>query len=251
MLSLHLLGPGARAAGRSHARRPAPLLAAAADRSPAGSPDRGLAAPQVEWRSVHDAPDMNTSRIVKRPVSLAAEDPWCAGPAPGAGALYAARGVSGRSDVDDATRRPDAAGALLHAERAAALLADAIAAKQRLLIVADYDCDGATACAVGVRALRAFGAECDYLVPNRFEHGYGLTPEIVALAARARAPDLSSPSTTASPATRAWRAPMRSASTSRSPTIICPATRCRRRPASSIRTSRAATFRASPSPASA
>ena len=51
-----------------------------------------------------------------------------------------------------------------------------------MLIVADYDSDGATACAVGVRALRAMGAHVDYLVPNRFEYGYGLTPEIVALA---------------------------------------------------------------------
>ena len=59
---------------------------------------------------------------------------------------------------------------------AAQLLADAIEAGARMVIVADYDCDGATACAVGIRALRAFGAEVDYLVPNRFEYGYGLTP---------------------------------------------------------------------------
>jgi len=69
------------------------------------------------------------------------------------------------------------------------LLADAIAAAKRMVIVADYDCDGATACAVGVRALSAFGANVGYLVPNRFEFGYGLTPEIVALAARSK-PDL-------------------------------------------------------------
>ena len=55
--------------------------------------------------------------------------------------------------------------------------------EKRLLIVADYDSDGATACAVGIRALRKFGAIVDYLVPNRFEYGYGLTPEIVRLAA--------------------------------------------------------------------
>ena len=53
-----------------------------------------------------------------------------------------------------------------------------------MLVVADYDCDGATACAVAVRGLRMFGAQIDYLVPNRFEYGYGLTPEIVELAAR-------------------------------------------------------------------
>jgi single-stranded-DNA-specific exonuclease len=65
----------------------------------------------------------------------------------------------------------------------AAFLADAIASKKRLLIVSDYDSDGATACAVGIRTLRKFGAIVDYLVPNRFEYGYGLTPEIVRLAA--------------------------------------------------------------------
>jgi single-stranded-DNA-specific exonuclease len=63
------------------------------------------------------------------------------------------------------------------------LLADAIAAKQKILIVADYDADGATACAVGVRGLRLLGANVDFIVPNRFEYGYGLTPEIVHLAA--------------------------------------------------------------------
>lgn len=67
---------------------------------------------------------------------------------------------------------------------AAEYLADAIGARRKLLIVADYDCDGATACAVGVRGLRMLGAQVDYIVPNRFEYGYGLTPEIVDLAAR-------------------------------------------------------------------
>ncbi len=74
--------------------------------------------------------------------------------------------------------------ALKGCEDAAALLADSIESKRRMLVVADYDCDGATACAVAVRGLRMFGAQIDYLVPNRFEYGYGLTPEIVALAAR-------------------------------------------------------------------
>ena len=69
------------------------------------------------------------------------------------------------------------------------MLADAIAHGKRLLIVGDYDCDGATACAVGVLGLRALGASVDYLVPNRFDFGYGLTPEIVRLAAERR-PDI-------------------------------------------------------------
>ena len=103
--------------------------------------------------------------------------------------LYAARGVRRHEELDYALT------ALLSPERlhkvgdAAALLADALHTGRRLLIVADYDCDGATACAVGVRALRAFGAEIDYLVPNRFKFGYGLTPEIVRLAAQ-REPDV-------------------------------------------------------------
>jgi single-stranded-DNA-specific exonuclease len=74
-------------------------------------------------------------------------------------------------------------------DAAAALLADAIAARRRLLIVADYDADGATACAVGLRALRSFGADVGYLVPDRFKLGYGLSPEIVELAA-ARKPEV-------------------------------------------------------------
>jgi len=98
--------------------------------------------------------------------------------------LYAARGVADKSEVDSEFSGLIPPERLLHAARAAALLADAIEAKRRLLIVADYDCDGATACAVGVRALSAFGADVSYLVPNRFEFGYGLTPEIVELAAR-------------------------------------------------------------------
>ena len=72
---------------------------------------------------------------------------------------------------------------------AAARLADALQAGKRLLIVADYDADGATACAVGLRALRMFGATVDYLVPDRFKLGYGLSPELVELAAQ-RSPDL-------------------------------------------------------------
>src|SRR5438132_954841 len=74
-------------------------------------------------------------------------------------------------------------------KEAAALLADAIAAGKRMLIVADYDADGATACAVGIRALRMFGAQVEYLVPDRFKLGYGLSPELVDLAAE-RKPDL-------------------------------------------------------------
>lgn len=75
-------------------------------------------------------------------------------------------------------------------ERATALLENALTAGLRIMVIADFDADGATSCALMVRALRAFGAaDVRYLVPNRFDYGYGLTPEIVNLAALAR-PDL-------------------------------------------------------------
>ncbi len=96
--------------------------------------------------------------------------------------LYAARGVCTPGELDDALARLLPPATLRGTPEAARLLADAIASGQRIVIVADYDCDGATACAVGIRALRMFGAEVGYLVPNRFEYGYGLTPAIVELA---------------------------------------------------------------------
>lgn len=76
--------------------------------------------------------------------------------------------------------KPDA---LTGATQMAQLLADAIAQQKRILIIGDYDADGATATSVAMRGLRMMGAQVDFLVPNRFEYGYGLTPEIVALAA--------------------------------------------------------------------
>ena len=70
------------------------------------------------------------------------------------------------------------------------LLEAALKEGERLLIVADFDADGATSCALALTALRAFGcAHVDYIVPNRFEYGYGLTPEIVELA-KGKNPDL-------------------------------------------------------------
>ncbi|MGF6778814.1 single-stranded-DNA-specific exonuclease RecJ [Paraburkholderia sp. GAS334] len=103
--------------------------------------------------------------------------------------LYASRGVCMPDEIETGLARLVPPAALKGCEDAAALLADSIEGKRRMLVVADYDCDGATACAVAVRGLRMFGAQIDYLVPNRFEYGYGLTPEIVALAAQ-RKPDL-------------------------------------------------------------
>ncbi|MEZ5608385.1 MAG: DHHA1 domain-containing protein [Burkholderiaceae bacterium] len=93
--------------------------------------------------------------------------------------LYAARGVTAADELDPALARLLAPAGLKGVAEAARLLADAIAAGERLCIVADYDCDGATACAVGLRGLRALGAQnVGYLVPNRVVDGYGLTPPI-------------------------------------------------------------------------
>ena len=103
--------------------------------------------------------------------------------------IYAARGIQEMHQLEHELGALLPFTAMKNAEEMARLLADAIAAGKRLLIVADYDSDGATACAVAMRALREFGATVDYLVPNRFEYGYGLTPEIVQLA-EARKPDI-------------------------------------------------------------
>src|SRR5262249_8386772 len=124
---------------------------------------------------------------VRRPVPEAASSLAAAGVAPVLARIYAARGISSVAELDENLALLPPWRSLLGIDAAAARLADAIDREERLLIVADYDADGATACAVGVRGLRAMGAQVDFLVPNRFEFGYGLTPEIVALAA-ARAP---------------------------------------------------------------
>lgn len=97
--------------------------------------------------------------------------------------LWAARGVKQATETQLKWSALIPPGQLTQGEHAAKVLADAIGARKRLLIIADYDCDGATACAVGIRALRAMGADVDFLVPNRFETGYGLSPEVVKLAA--------------------------------------------------------------------
>lgn len=93
--------------------------------------------------------------------------------------LYAARGIQSPDELDDGLARLLPPDTLRGAREAAVALADAIAANRRLCIVADYDCDGATACAVGWRGLRLLGArEVAYLVPDRVVDGYGLTPAI-------------------------------------------------------------------------
>jgi single-stranded-DNA-specific exonuclease len=99
--------------------------------------------------------------------------------------LYAARGVRSAAELDDAFAQLLAPSTLHGSAEAARLLADAILAGRRVVVVADYDCDGATACAVALRGLAMLGARpgtLSYVVPDRQRHGYGLTPAIVDLA---------------------------------------------------------------------
>lgn len=103
--------------------------------------------------------------------------------------LYAARGVLTKSELETSLSGIIPPEQLTHNLTMAKLLADAIAANKKLLVIGDYDADGATATAVAVKGLRSMGADVDFLVPNRFEYGYGLTPEIVALANTLR-PDI-------------------------------------------------------------
>jgi single-stranded-DNA-specific exonuclease len=135
-------------------------------------------------------------KIVERPYAEADRRTLLdAGVHPVLARVFAARRIRSAQELEHDAARLIAPERLTHAARAAALLADALARPRRILVIADYDADGATACAVGVRALRMLGeaggtpAQVDYLVPNRFELGYGLSPELVELAA-ARKPDL-------------------------------------------------------------
>lgn len=104
--------------------------------------------------------------------------------------IYAARGVRGHEELERSLSVLPDFKTLRGIDDAVSLLITARDAQQRVLVVADFDADGATSCAVMLRGLGLFGfAHVDYLVPNRFEYGYGLTPEIVALACERR-PDL-------------------------------------------------------------
>ncbi len=93
--------------------------------------------------------------------------------------LYAARGVRNADELDDGLARLLSPATLKGSQEAAVLLADAIAANKKICVVADYDCDGATACAVALRGLRLLGAaQVSYIVPDRVVDGYGLTASI-------------------------------------------------------------------------
>lgn len=97
--------------------------------------------------------------------------------------IYLARGVSSSRELERSLAFLASSESMKDIDRATRLLADAVEHNQRILIVGDFDADGATSSALGVLALRALGAvHVDFLVPNRFEYGYGLTPAIVEVA---------------------------------------------------------------------
>ncbi|EDP46792.1 single-stranded-DNA-specific exonuclease RecJ [Rickettsiella grylli] len=105
--------------------------------------------------------------------------------------IYAARGIKSKAELDYQLQHLLHYQSLTGIEEAAKCLGEALMQQQRLLVVGDFDSDGATSSALAVNALRQFGAQhVDFLVPNRFEYGYGLTPEIVELALQTKKPDL-------------------------------------------------------------
>jgi single-stranded-DNA-specific exonuclease len=111
------------------------------------------------------------------------------GHSPALAKIFAARGITDNRQLDTTFAELLSFENLKNVREMARFLADAIAAQKKLMVIADYDADGATACAVAVRGLRMFGANVDFIVPNRFEYGYGLTPEIVQLAGKS-SPDI-------------------------------------------------------------
>lgn len=97
--------------------------------------------------------------------------------------IYSARGVQSDTELDHDLERLLPYQTLLGIDQAVTCLAEALAKQEKLLIIGDFDADGATSTAVAIRALRSFGAKhLDFLVPNRFAFGYGLTPELVQVA---------------------------------------------------------------------
>ncbi len=104
--------------------------------------------------------------------------------------IYAARNIKTADNLDYSLQKLLPYEDLSNIQNAVALLEDALRSEKKILIVADFDADGATSCTVGMQGLRQMGAtDVSYIVPNRFEFGYGLSPEIVEVAA-AMAPDL-------------------------------------------------------------
>ena len=121
---------------------------------------------------------------VRNPHPRATEHLTKAGIPPLLARLYAARGIQDSQQIRHTLHQLEPYGSLMQIDAAATRLADAIARQEKILVVADYDADGATACALATAGLRALGAQVSWLVPNRFDDGYGLTAEIVNQAAQ-------------------------------------------------------------------
>ena len=120
-------------------------------------------------------------RIITREISV--KDNLAADMHPVLKRVYLARNVSDPVETDNTLQQLIPFDKLKGIKEAVAILAGAIQEQKRILIVGDYDADGATSCALAVRVIRALGCQSvNYLVPNRFEYGYGLTPEIVTVA---------------------------------------------------------------------
>lgn len=105
--------------------------------------------------------------------------------------VMVARGIHAEADLSYSLSELPKPSLMLGMDKAVILLAEAVMRQQRIMIVADFDTDGATSCAVAIRGLQAMGAQhLDYIVPNRFVHGYGLTPELLAEVVEHNQPDL-------------------------------------------------------------
>ena len=125
----------------------------------------------------------HTKRIATRPINPQLQSALqAAGANPLIAQLYAARNVADSSELNTSLKQLIPYTQLTNCTAAASRLADAIQAQQKILIIADYDADGATACSVAMKGLASMGAAVDFFVPNRFEHGYGLTPELADIA---------------------------------------------------------------------
>ena len=133
---------------------------------------------------------MSATHIIKRRAVPSAAPAELEGLHPLLQRIYLARHIDNEAALEHTLHALAPAEALAHIDRGVQLLCEALAQEQRILVVGDFDADGATSTALALRALRTLGAaDVHYLVPNRFEYGYGLTPEIVA-AAQALSPDL-------------------------------------------------------------
>ena len=129
-------------------------------------------------------------QLIERQTNLKAERQLLdAGIPPIFARIWAGRGIDSELDLNLELKYLIPPQQLTNCISAASFLADALATKKNILIIADYDCDGATACAVGILGLEELGKEyqtkINFLVPNRFTMGYGLTQEVVNLAAQA------------------------------------------------------------------